>query len=132
MIVTLQRPQDSSGEFMARLAIQQRARETALRRLRRLREKASAEINRLIAFLDQSDLYVMTELEDDDEREREDVEPDLGSLDRAANQTRWGAGSTDDTEHEHDGREPDDTGIGDHDGLLEQVGHQDWQHTVMA
>ncbi len=28
---------------------------------------------------------------------------------------------------EHDGREPDDSGIGDLDGLLEQVGTQDWQ-----
>ena len=40
--------------------------------------------------------------------------------------------STDDTAHEHDRREPDDTGIGDRDGLLEQVGGGDWQHTVMA
>ena len=66
MIIPLQRPADSSGELVARLAIQQRTRETALRRLRKLRKKAEAEIDRLIAFLDQSDEYVMTELEDDD------------------------------------------------------------------
>jgi hypothetical protein len=34
-------------------------------------------------------------------------------------------GSCDDTEHEHDGREPDDSGIGDHEGLYEQVSTQD-------
>ncbi|WGD55232.1 hypothetical protein QA641_15930 [Bradyrhizobium sp. CB1650] len=31
----------------------------------------------------------MTELENDDERELEDAEPSLGSLDRARDQTRW-------------------------------------------
>lgn len=47
-------------------------------------------------------------------------------------QGRWAAGCADDTEHEHDGREPDDSGIGDREGLLEQVGWRDWQHTVIA
>ncbi|WP_409188786.1 hypothetical protein [Bradyrhizobium sp. RDM4] len=152
-------PAALAGELVARLAIQQRARETALRRLRRLRKKASAEIDRLIAFLDASDPYVMTELEDDDHREDcGDSEPSLGSLDRAANQTRWGAGCTDDSEHDRADDEPSlgsldhrhsqerwaaagssdreddptESGIADHDGLLEQIGHRDWQHTVMA
>lgn len=144
------------------LAIQERQRQKALQRLARLRKKAMAEIDLLIAFLDASDEYVMTELEDDDEREPEIAEPSLGSLDRAQDQTRWAAGSTDDSEldrsddepslgsgdgwsGEHasqenwargvrDDREDDPTesGIGDHDGLLEQVGYMDWTKTVMG
>lgn len=85
-----------------------RERARALSDLARLRKEASAEITRLIVFL-QSDPYVMTEREDDDHREDcGDTEPSLGSLDRANDQTRWGAGCPDDAEHEHDGREPDE------------------------
>jgi hypothetical protein len=43
-----------------------------------------------------------------------------------------GAGCTDDTEHEHEGREPDESGIGDLDGLLEQIGTQSWQSGGMV
>ena len=57
------------------LAQQERDRLKALRRLARLREKAAAEIERLLAFLDASDPYVTTELEKDDS----DFEPSLGS-----------------------------------------------------
>lgn len=74
------------------LARQEREREKALRRLAKLRAKAFDEIERLIAFLDASDPYVMTELELD------------GS----------------------------ESGIGDFDGVLEQVGTQDGQQGVMA
>ncbi|MGY3531461.1 hypothetical protein [Bradyrhizobium sp. USDA 4452] len=119
----LERPKMLTG-----LAIQQRERETTLQRLSELRKEARAEIERLIAFLDASDEYVMTERElDDYEREDcfEDDEPDLGSLDRAS-QTHWAAGGTDDLE------EDNDSGIGDMDGLLEQVGTQDWQQGAMA
>lgn len=63
-----------------------------LQALGRLRNEAMDEIERLIAFLDASDQYVMTELELD------------GS----------------------------ESGIGDLDGLLEQVGTQDWQQGAMA
>lgn len=123
---------DRLRAFGPGLAMQERLRDTALHDLARLRKEARAEIDRLIQFLDRSDTYVMTEVEEDDEREPEIAEPCLGSLDRAQDQTEWAAGCTDDTEHEHDGREPEDTGIGDRDGLLEQVGWNDWQHTVMA
>jgi hypothetical protein len=34
-------------------------------------------------------------------------EPSLGSLDNAKNQERWAYGNSMDSEHEHDGREPD-------------------------
>jgi hypothetical protein len=43
------------------LARQQRDRDRALKRLAKLRKRASDEIERLIGFLDQSDTYVMTE-----------------------------------------------------------------------
>ena len=33
---------------------------------------------------------------------------------------------------EHDGREPDESDIGDHDGLLEQIGREDWQRRSMG
>ena len=78
------------------LAIQQRQRERALRRLAKLRKKATAEIERLIGFLDASDDYVMTELEENDDRELVgDDEPSLGSFDRITNQEKsWRGGIT--------------------------------------
>jgi hypothetical protein len=81
------RPADAT--ITAGLARQQRERDKAIRRLFKLRAKASAEIERLIAFLDASDLDVATELEaaiddgpcDTDELEIEEGndEPSLGS-----------------------------------------------------
>lgn len=102
-------------------------RRTALQRLARLRNEAFAEIERLIPFLDASDPYVVTEVEEDFEREPETDEPALGSCDGQADQTLWSAGCADDC-----GIDPAESGIGDHDGLLEQVGSQDWQHGAMA
>jgi hypothetical protein len=49
-------PQPSLEVLAARLATRQRARERALRRLRKLRVKARAEIDRLLEFLDASDI----------------------------------------------------------------------------
>lgn len=133
-------PLESAGKISPGLAIQQRQREKALRRVAKLRKKAAAEIERLLEFLDASDEYVTTELEDgvddgpvDDNEldgpengEDEDSdpgEPSLGSLDGKDDQTAWAAGNRSD--RELDGAE---SGIGDYDGLLEQVGTQDWQH----
>jgi len=142
----------------ANLLTQERSRREAIATLQRLRREARDEIARLIQFLDHSDPYVMTELEDDDEREPETDEPSLGSLDSALDQIRWAMGASDDAEQddcdsepshgsldhnhsqerwaaggrrdlEHDGAE---SGIGDYDGLLEQVGTQDWQQGGMA
>ncbi|PPQ20526.1 hypothetical protein CV770_03890 [Bradyrhizobium sp. AC87j1] len=80
----LARASASSG-----LARQERDRKKALGRLAGLREKAAAEIERLMAFLDASDPYASTELEDqvddhpcDDselDRDESDDEPSLGS-----------------------------------------------------
>ncbi|BAL10569.1 MULTISPECIES: hypothetical protein [Bradyrhizobium] len=191
-MTTLERPADSADAFSRRLAIQQRKREKTLQRLARLRKKASAEIDRLIAFLDASDPYVMTELEDDISADLEDEdpaedddpaendlddEPSLGSIERhpscygpdgrnwSGDQIAWADGGTKDLEDEHDGAEPgedeepslgaceghtdqrvawratsvsdyeldhSESGIGDVDGLLEQVGTQDWQQGAMA
>ncbi|MFB6449050.1 hypothetical protein [Bradyrhizobium tunisiense] len=149
----------STGELCKRLAAQERAREKALRRLARLRRRAAAEIDRLIAVLDASDPFVMNELEEecDDEdaqceggggeegcedegADRSDYEPPpLGGLERhpslygpdgrnwTGDQTAWDASGTKDLEDEHDGAEPDESGIGDMEGLLEQVGSQSWQ-----
>jgi hypothetical protein len=55
---------DAGAIIPTGLAKQQRQRERALKRLAKLRTKASAEIDRLIAFLDASDPYAATELED--------------------------------------------------------------------
>ncbi|WP_165405425.1 hypothetical protein [Bradyrhizobium genosp. SA-3] len=92
---------DSTRAILSGLAIQQRERQTSLQRLARLRKEASAEIERLIAFLDASDPYVMTELEDacedegaqceggggeedceDEGADTSDYEPSLGSVER--------------------------------------------------
>jgi hypothetical protein len=62
-----ERPADSAGEIAPGLAVQQQARETSLQKLARLRNEASAEIDRLLSFLDASDEYVQTECETEDE-----------------------------------------------------------------
>jgi len=116
----------------------------------RLRKEARDEIDRLIRFIDKTDDYVSRELEDsnddepslgwpatghcggtdDLEAEPEHDEPDaegepsLGSVGGMHfDQTRWADGGRRDLEL--DGAE---SGIGDLDGLLEQIGSQDWQH----
>jgi hypothetical protein len=120
----------------------------------RLRKEARDEIDRLIRFLDKTDYYVSRELEDsnDDEpslgwnasgsqgaghcggtddlesetehdEESDPAEPSLGSVGHMHfDQTGWAAGGRRDLEL--DGGE---SGIGDYDGLMEQVGTRDWQ-----
>jgi hypothetical protein len=133
------------------LARQQRERERALRRLAKLRSKAADEIERLLLFLDASDLDPDLEPslgwtvngarsygndlgaddleaepehdEDgaDDERGGDD-EPSMGSLDGRGEQIGWAAGDRRDLEV--DGAE---SGVADLDGMLEQVGCGGWQ-----
>ena len=114
----------------AGLARQNREREKALRRIAKLRLKASAEIDRLLAFMDASDPYAATELEeqvdngpcDDNEldgpengedEESDPAEPSLGSVNVSewSNQERWAAGNRHDLEDEHDGAEPDEADL---------------------
>lgn len=134
-------PLNTSVGPVSGLAIQQQERQTSLQRLARLRKEARAEIARLIDFLDASDPYVMSEREDECEDEgaqcedegadTSDDEPWLGSgaVHEHSSQTQWvtPAWGVLDAEDEHDGAEPDDSGIGDMEGLLEQVGSQSWQ-----
>ena len=54
----------ASGAISRRIAVQERKQQKALQDLAKLRKEASAEIDRLISFLDASDAYVTTELED--------------------------------------------------------------------
>jgi hypothetical protein len=71
-----------------------------------------------------------TELEDDDPAEDDGLrEPSLGSVAVYAHsdQRAWAAGGRRDLE-----QDPTESGIGDIEGLLEQVGSQDWQAVVMA
>ncbi|MFK4382911.1 hypothetical protein [Bradyrhizobium sp. USDA 223] len=68
------------------------------------------------------------------------TEPSLGSFDRLVDQEHaWRGGYFADLEQDDCDREDDDpaeaseaSGIGDYEGLLEQVGQQDWTNTVMA
>ena len=80
-------PTNTSANNLAR---QQRERERALRRVAKLRRKASDEIDRLLAFLDASDPYVSTELEqeDGDDEPEGHEEPSLGSFDRMTDQSK--------------------------------------------
>lgn len=122
---------------------QERERQRALRRLAKLREKARTEIERLIAFLDASDSYAFTELEDqvDDhpcdedelDRDESDDEPSLGALEGHDNQDGAAWDATWQGHGSHDREfDPAEAGIGHREGLLEQVGSQDWTQAVMA
>lgn len=128
---------ESAGELYVRTDI---SPEQIFQAIGRLRKEARDEIDRLIRFLDATENHMElepedegddSELEDDDPAENDlDDEPSLGSCDPSmggGDQTRWAAGDRRDLEDD-----PTESGIGDHDGLLEQVGWQDWQHTVMA
>jgi hypothetical protein len=129
--------------------------EEAFQAIGRLRKEARDEIGRLLNFLDSTDGHMEREpdlgwperfgqcgnagatddREDDSELNEDggDAEPDLcdepslGALEQPLDQTRWAEGSRSD-------REDDlaESGIGDVDGLLEQVGSQDWQNGGMT
>ena len=70
-------PADSTHASETGLANQQRERETALHEVARLRKEASAEIERLLDFLDACDPYVTHELEEDDGSNPEGPDDDL-------------------------------------------------------
>ena len=68
----------ASGAISRRIAAQERKRQKALHDLTKLRNEASAEIDRLISFLDASDSYVTTEFEeqiDDDPIDDAELKP---------------------------------------------------------
>jgi hypothetical protein len=109
----------------------------------RLRKEARDEIDRLIRFLDKTDDYVSRELEDsiddnphdeetddngEDNEDSDPAEPSLGSVgDMHFSQERWSTGSRCDLE-----QDDAESGIGDQDGLDEQVPFRDWQRVGMV
>jgi hypothetical protein len=104
-----------------------------------IRKEARDEIDRLILFLDSTENRMAIDCEPEDEDDDAELEEDdpaehdgtleqsLGSLDGRDDQTAWAVGSRNDVE-----LDPAESGIGDYDGLGEQVGSQDWQHAWMA
>ena len=62
---------EATLHFIRTLTRQQEA-DVLLADFQQLRQEARRTIDRLIAFLDRSDSYVMTELEDDDDCDREE------------------------------------------------------------
>ncbi len=79
------------------------------RTLRKARKEAQADIERLLWFLDATEIDPDLEPDVDAEPD-EDGEPSLGSL-QAIDQLRWSLGSGDDLEHEHHGREASLCGV---------------------
>jgi len=63
----------------------------------------------------------------DYEQDDSDLEPTLGSLDHNHTQEQWAAGGRRDMEED-----PAEAGIGDQDGLDEQVPFRDWQMVGMV
>ncbi|MET4295451.1 hypothetical protein ABIB06_005966 [Bradyrhizobium sp. LB8.2] len=106
----------STGELCTRLAAQERARERALKRLARLRKKASAEITLLIAFLDASDPYAMNEREDEadagpceDELEQDLASPGPCTSGDYLGRSPWVARSFDQSRFQGEDAEADDS-----------------------
>ncbi|MBR1145071.1 hypothetical protein [Bradyrhizobium sp. AUGA SZCCT0431] len=136
MTTTLERPADSAGALYVKTPV---TPEEIFRAIGRLRKEARDEIDRLIRFLDSTENHMAidcepedegddAELEEDDPGEDDGLhEPALGSLDGHDNQTVWARGGRRDLEVD-----PAESGIGDYDGLAEQVGSQDWQQGAMA
>jgi hypothetical protein len=94
---------------------QEAERQASLAVVRQLRREAAAEIERLIAFMDASDTYVMTEREENGD-EADASYPTSGA--HVAHPMEDDEES--DAAEEDDPAEYDDTGIGDVDGLMEQ------------
>lgn len=123
-------PAESAGALYFRTDI---SPEQIFQAIGRLRREARDEIDRLIRFLDETDNHMEREPDDegdsdcDREDSFEDDEPDLGSLDGHNSQECWAAGGSDDLEHDDAA-----SGVADLDGLLEQVGTQDWQQGALA
>ena len=115
MQTVLERPADSLDSRSANLATQEANRRKALITLARLRRQARDEIDRLIRFLDESDL-------DPDLENSGDDEPSLGWCVNGGGLSGvedLEAGDEDD--EDGDPAEDSDSGIGDLDGLAEQT-----------
>lgn len=139
-------PAESAGELYFKTDV---SPEQIFQAIGRLRREARDEIDRLIRFLDDTEGHMEREPDDDEEcgddepslcgihageqpalqdleGDHFDDEPSLGSL-SGIDQRTWAAGGRRDLE-----RDPAESGIGDRDGLLEQVGTEDWRQGSMA
>lgn len=74
------------------------------KKLDRAADQLTDALGRIVAMLDAIDGDF--DIEDDETEDQGDSEPSLGSINRA-DQRVWAAGGCSDTEHEHDGKEPD-------------------------
>jgi hypothetical protein len=136
MTTTLERPAAPAGALYVKTPI---TPEEVFKAIGRLRKEARDEIDRLIRFLDDTDNHMEREPDDEgDDAELEDdnpaeddglAEPSLGSIGNYAHsdQRAWAAGGRRDLEQD-DG----ESGIGDRDGLDEQVPFRDWQMVGMV
>lgn len=98
MNMHVKRPDLAVDSIPSKLAVQHRRAAKARQRVRKLRQRAFAEIERLIAFLDASDGYTTTELE-----EGHDAEPSLGFHKHGGGQEVGGSWHDDrEAEDEHD------------------------------
>jgi hypothetical protein len=104
----------------------------------RLRKEARDEIDRLVRFLDDTENHMELEPEDegdDAELEQDDPgeddglsEPSLGSIGaQHFDQGRWSEGGRRDLE-----QDSAESGIGDQDGLDEQIPFRDWSMVGMV
>jgi hypothetical protein len=88
---------------------QERQRERALKRVAKLRQKASAEIERLIDFMDATDRYAANELEDaidDGPCDDQEIEPSLGWGEMQARYGQYNEPADIDVELDQCDREP--------------------------
>jgi hypothetical protein len=124
---------ESAGELYFKTPI---TPEEVFQAIGRLRKEARDEIDRLIGFLDDTDDHM--EREPDDDEPEADIEPSLGSFDRMADQRKsWlqrgeHCGVNDLEQDDADNEESEASGIGDQDGLDEQVPFRDWQNVGMV
>jgi hypothetical protein len=131
----LEPPAESGGELHYKTPV---TPEEAFQAIGRLRKEARDEIDRLIRFLDSTENHMELEPEDegdDAELEQDDPgeddglsEPSLGSIgDHHFDQGRWSQGGRRDLE-----QDAAESGIGDQDGLDEQVPFRDWSMVGMV
>jgi hypothetical protein len=100
----------------------------------KLRKEARDEIDRLVRFLDETENHM--ELEPEDEGDDGELEPSLGSFDRMTDQSKaWqqrgefcSGSDTEQDDSDHEDSDPEElseaSGIGDHDGMQEQLSGQ--------
>lgn len=130
MTTTLGTPAESARELYVKTPV---TAEEVFKAIGRLSKAARDEIDRLLRFLDEKDNH--TEREPDDEGDDADAEPSLGSFDLMTDQAKawqqrslWAFPAPDGEQDDADNEQSEASGIGDQDGLDEQVPFRDWQN----